>query len=417
MASTRWPLFPTLPSEIRSTVHARPDRPGKWRARVWVPGQASPIARTFNTEVDARDWVDQTKAAILRGSSEGHIGIKARMTVGEFAATYWWPYHQGRTEAAQRGHWKRYVEPKWGKTALGAITVEAVLDWIGELKATPTRTGARTPISASYVGRIYYSFTPIIALAQQKGFITYLPLPTRAGKALPILPQSSPVWLREAEVEVFADTAGRLADERGGPFRYRVAVPDFGFAIYTAVKTMAYAGLRVGELLALRVGDLRLAEARITVDEQLTSEGTFIPFPKNGAGSARLVPVGHELIDLLVEHLERNRVPDDPGALVFQSKVGGYLPQSSFRSYHNAARVAVPGKRIVTHTLRHTAANAWWEEGFKVPEIALFMGDSEAVVTRTYLHMSDERDDRHNRMDARNRRAMAEAATLAPSGG
>jgi integrase/recombinase XerD len=53
------------------------------------------------------------------------------------------------------------------------------------------------------------------------------------------------------------------------------------------------------------------------------------------------------------------------------------------------ARVAGIGKRVTTHTLRHTAATHWLEAGVDLRTIQLFLGHTNLNTTAIYMHVKD----------------------------
>ncbi len=173
--------------------------------------------------------------------------------------------------------------------------------------------------------------------------------PTRA-LSLPQVPHKEPRFLEPSEVE-------RLAAAIAAPYR-------------TFVLVGAYAGLRNGELAALRAKRIDFQASTIEVVETRTlapdRTPTFGP-PKSRAGR-RTVPVPrfvmHELGD---DVLARSVKPDE---LVWTSPTGSPLGDANFRRriWKPATEAAgLDGLRI--HDLRHTCV-AMWSRSLASPRAA-----------------------------------------------
>jgi integrase len=123
------------------------------------------------------------------------------------------------------------------------------------------------------------------------------------------------------------------------------------------VLVAAYAGLRWGELVGLRVKRVDLLHQRITGAEQATEiDGHFTWGPPKTEAGRRTVTLPTMAAAALAEHLAAygQRGPD---GLVFTSTEGGLLRRSNFnrRVWRPATRaVGLDGLRF--HDLRHTSA-------------------------------------------------------------
>lgn len=210
--------------------------------------------------------------------------------------------------------------------------------------------------------------------------------PTRA-LSLPQVPHKEPRFLEPAEVE-------RLATAIARPYR-------------TFVLVGAYAGLRNGELAALRAKriDVRASTIDVVETRTLARDGTptFGP-PKSRAGR-RTVPVPHFVMHELADDLATRAIALDD--LVWTSRRGSPLGDANFRRrvWKPATEAAgLEGLRI--HDLRHTCV-AMWSRSLASPRAAakwaghsnptlilsvyggVFDDESEAVMQRLSRYVDD----------------------------
>ncbi len=63
--------------------------------------------------------------------------------------------------------------------------------------------------------------------------------------------------------------------------------------------------------------------------------------------------------------------------------------------------MGVPGADQVNgcHVLRHTAALVWLSAGLGLARVAVYLGDTQEVILRTYSHFLPDEDRAHEIMD------------------
>ena len=198
--------------------------------------------------------------------------------------------------------------------------------------------------------------------------------PTR-GLSLPEVPHKDPRFLEPAEVE-------RLAAAIAPPYR-------------TFVLIGAYAGLRNGELAALRSKRVDVEASTIEVVETrtLARDGTptFGP-PKSRAGR-RTVPVPRFVMEEFADDLEARCI--EPADLVWTSPSGAPLGDANFRRRiwkPATATAGLDGLRI--HDLRHTCV-AMWSRSLASPRAAAkWAGHSNpALILGVYGGVFDDESD------------------------
>ena len=142
--------------------------------------------------------------------------------------------------------------------------------------------------------------------------------------------------------------------------------------------TALYAGLRYGELRALRWSAVDLAGGSIRVTESWDpKEGAIAPKTKN---SQRTTPLPGLLRDYLTEHrIAAGEPPAD--ALVFGD--GGDKPFQAATIYRRADRAweAQALGRLRLHQARHTYASFMIAAGVNAKALSSFMGHSSIKVT------------------------------------
>jgi integrase len=145
--------------------------------------------------------------------------------------------------------------------------------------------------------------------------------------------------------------------------------------------TAAYAGLRRGELLALRVRDIDFEADAIRVMGSIDAiEGVGVP--KSGKG--RTVPMIPEVAQALARQLQRDRFtgPDD---FLFPNEVGRYLDGSALRRRYKNAQKAAKLRPIKFHELRHTFGSLAIRE-IGAFDVQHYLGHADARTTARYTH-------------------------------
>ncbi|HZR96728.1 MAG TPA: tyrosine-type recombinase/integrase [Gaiellaceae bacterium] len=200
-----------------------------------------------------------------------------------------------------------------------------------------------------------------------------------------------------------------VADELAAPFR---PIPVFA----------AGTGLRPEEWIALRVGDVNLAERVVTV-RRVYSSGEWRDAPEKGKGARRRVPLRARVIEALAE-TGRLGPGKDPDALLFPARGSGPIDLHNFREREwRPALIAggffvevkgddgkVTNKATYTpYALRHTYAAWALAAGVNIYTLARRMGTSVKMIDETYGHFArDAEDYERDLMDAYDAKLDAE---------
>ncbi len=182
----------------------------------------------------------------------------------------------------------------------------------------------------------------------------------------PVIWRRLPDVLSRAEVERLLD-APNLGDRLYWRDR---ALLEFGYA----------SGVRVSELIALRVRDLDL------------DDGFAIVLGKGS--KERLVPVGQSALRALRVYLRELRPSLERGAgkgVVFLNNRGTPLSRMGvWKILRGQVERAGITKRVTPHTLRHTFATHLLEGGADLAAVQEMLGHADISTTQIYTHVDRE---------------------------
>lgn len=156
-----------------------------------------------------------------------------------------------------------------------------------------------------------------------------------------------------------------------------------GFRDRTIMELFYSSGLRVSELVALNRTDFDRKSLLIKLRGKGNKE-RIVPITKNAA----------DWISAYLEHPERHLETDghlaqvDPNAL-FLNKLGTRLsPRSVDRKFDKYLKASGLAGNITPHTIRHTIATHWLENGMDLKTIQALLGHSSLATTTIYTHVS-----------------------------
>ncbi|MGC8628299.1 MAG: tyrosine-type recombinase/integrase, partial [Acidimicrobiales bacterium] len=145
-------------------------------------------------------------------------------------------------------------------------------------------------------------------------------------------------------------------------------------------------GLRIGELVALQVGDFDFARSTLTVRRTaLADTGRYGPV-KSRSGEGRVVPVPPALAAQLARELS-GRLPKAPA---WATRSGGFWTTAHWR--RDVWRPAVQRAGLVPpptpHAMRHTAVALWLRAGASMYEASRWAGHASTSTTeQIYGHL------------------------------
>jgi integrase len=155
----------------------------------------------------------------------------------------------------------------------------------------------------------------------------------------------------------------------------------------TLFLTAAFTGLRLGELLALRWGEVDFAAETIRVVRSFTLGGESSP----KSGRSRSVPMIREVATALARLGQRERFTGDQD-LVFAGVAGGHLDGNRVRAVYRKALEDACLRRLRFHDLRHTFGTRAVEKAESILELKEWMGHANVQTTMRYLHYKSKAD-------------------------
>jgi integrase len=183
---------------------------------------------------------------------------------------------------------------------------------------------------------------------------------------LPKQVRSSKLYLTHDQVAALAKAVGNRPHGR-----------ELGYD--TLILTMAYCGLRWGEVSGLRVHDVDLVKRRLMIRQTVVADKGYqrVEAPKDYEHRAIPIP------GFLVEPLKQQMAHNGPDASVFYGKITRtWLRNHAFRKgWFNPAAIEVGLPGLTPHELRHTAASLAISAGANVKAVQRILGHASAAIT------------------------------------
>lgn len=343
---------------------------GRWQARYrTVDGRRITARETFATKTDASLWLDSNR-------SDRASGLRVDPRAGEIKlgdyAEEWLAHRVGlakRTKEIYASQLRLHILPlvdndlpALGMVKLVDLSPDLIRAWYRRLQ------GQRGP---SVAAKAYTRLRQILTQAVNDDRIIKNPCRIDRG------------GVERHPEQRFASLEELYALAEVVPVRYRTLVLMAGLA-----------GLRQGELAALRRSDVDLSGQTVFVGRKrlrLESGVVIEDAPKSEVGR-RTVSMPAGLVRELEMHFE-SFVGHDPDSYVFTSPDGRPVERSNFRFrvwVPATEQVGVVGLRF--HDLRHTAGTLAARTGATTKELMTRLGHASHQAAMVYQHAAADRD-------------------------
>jgi integrase len=261
------------------------------------------------------------------------------------------------------GQLRLHILPTLGPARLAKLTTPRIRDWHANLRGTDGP-------GASTAAKCYRLLRSILATAVEDGLIP-----------------ANPCTIKGAGIEQAAERpvptvaqAHQLADAIGP--RLRCLVLFAGFV-----------GLRKGELLGLRRGDVDLDRQEITIAQrrQIDRHGHDLVGPPKTDAGRRTLAIPAALIDPLEAHIDAYAQTGENG-YVFTGVKGGPLTPHVLQGAWAKARTDIGQRNLHLHDLRHLAGTLAASTGAGTKELMYRLGHASQQAALRYQHATQDRD-------------------------
>jgi integrase len=366
-----------------------------WEARVYLPGGGKRIEKTFKRESEAKGW----RAEALRAVDQGSVQFSPRS--GQTLTEALSEFVEGMKAGSVRPRGRTRYKPNTVRSYERAVRVYIAPSELGAIKVAQVRRRDVQEFVDAMYGRglsgstVSNTINPIQAFYRRAVHREEATSNPSAGVDLAVAQAQRPKRIASRE-----EATALLA-----------VLKPLDQAVWA---TAFYAGLRRGEVQALRVCDVDFAANLIAVERGWDQEEGVIE-PKSRAGR-RTVP----LLSILREHLdaELKRNGRSGEDLIFgrttreaffastidhrAKRAWARMNEREQEAAEKEGRAPVIVERITMHECRHTFASLLIDSGANAKAIQQFMGHAKIQTTfDVYGHLlPGSHDEVRRRMDA-----------------
>jgi integrase len=191
-----------------------------------------------------------------------------------------------------------------------------------------------------------------------------------------------PKYLEKEELALFLKTAHKMGLEGD----------------YEIFMTLAYTGMRIGELCALKRTDLDSQEETINITKTIYNPNNNIKgyklVPPKTKKSIRNITIDKQLVDILTKLITRQNASRMKHRKTYHDKgfIFAYIESNPGFPYYikfienrmaRLLKLANLNKELTPHSLRHTHTSLLAEAGVSLPDIMDRLGHSDDEITRT----------------------------------
>lgn len=343
-----------------ASIKKRPD--GRWRAR-YRDETGREHARHFERKVDGQRWLDEVTASVVTGQYVDPVA--GRVTFAAYFAEWskrqvWVPGTVRAMELAARS-------ATFADMPLSRIRRSHVEQWVKVMMSAGLAPGTiRTRMNN--VRAVFRAAARDRLIASDPSTDVNLPRDRKRAAAMTV---------------PTAEQVGALLSAAGPEYRAFFALA-------------AFAGLRLGEVAAVQVGDIDFLRRTLTVSRQVQrAGGGLVEIRPPKYGSERAVFLPDDLVQLLARYLEQHRPGADPARWLFEATPGQPPHQNTVGHQWRRACQAAGVAGFTLHDLRHFYASGLIADGCDVVTVQKALGHAKATTTlNTYAHLWPTAEDR-----------------------
>jgi integrase len=340
------------------------DKNGKWLSRFYFTNykgeKIQKFKRGFKTKREAQEW---EREFIAKSKFEITMSFKSlyEMYLEDLS-------HRLResTIMNKRHIIENKILPFFGEMELGKITPVIIRKWQNELMKQKNPQTDKV-YSQTYIKTINNQLVAILNYAVRYHSLKENPC-HKAGSIGKKQADEMEIWTLE-EFERFTECL------KHKPISF------VGFNI------LFWTGIRVGELLALTVGDIDIENRAIKINKsyQRLNKADVVTDPKTAKGN-RIIKITENLTNILAEYIDTLYNVKTRDRLIISTK---YRFHHDMKLYSSKAKV----KRIRVHDLRHSHASLLIHLGVSPLAIAKRLGHEKIETTlNTYSHLYPDKE-------------------------
>ena len=363
---------------MRGTVARKGDR---WYAVIYdgIDPVTGKVRRRWVPAGTRRSDADKLVVELVKRRNDGEAVVTERLTVREYLMARWLPLQRSQLRHSTYDQYRRNIElhvlPGLGSKRLDKLTAHDLDELYVALLERGRKDKRSGGLNPRTVRKIHLVLHKALVDAERKGIVV-------------------------RNVAALADAPAAGATKKVGAKAWDAAqLRAFLVAIRThrllpAFHLAAHTGMRRGEVLGLRWGDIDIDGSRLSVRQALVSVGYVASISDVKTGSSR------RTIDLdpgTVDHLstwrdvrvhEGGSAATADSSLVFTKANGEPIHPDSFSQTFDRAVAKLDAPIISLHDLRHTHATLLIKAGVPIKVVSERLGHASAAFTMTvYQHV------------------------------
>lgn len=332
------------------SIRVRRGNPRPYQGRVYNP-DGRLVSRSFRTKSDAKKWIKSKEREVDEGRYIDHrSGDK---TFGEYASAWISDRSHMAPGTIERdaSYLNAQILPVLGSRRIRTITSTEIASWIAQLDLADSTKSKIVQITAG-----------VMEYARRDRAIAYNPakdLPRRTAQR----PARHGRALDDSELAALLTASNQVGQG-------------------LAVCVMARLGLRVGEALGLRAGDLDSSRRLLSVQRSRDKQDNVRPLKGRQSGNMRVVPVPADVAVSFSRHIDEMEAIPISGDLFVTTKRTPLVYRNWRRQFWMPTVELAAVANVTPHDLRRTCVTRLFVVDRWTPaEVQAFVGHADARTT------------------------------------